>query len=479
MHSSDDKKKKFFAWMRVVLFMLCLIAVCSILKFAIMPPSYARVIIHTMNDKDENYDTIVLGASHGRSAINPYKLDEKIGGNSLNVSMPDETIKDSYYLLKEAERTNNVKTVILDIDYQYWYGLKTNNFASAFIYDQLSLSPVKVQYFIDNLLDEDFRVALTRWAGYTYLLKNEKNNLKTKLSKDYFDYNIDCVDNRDGGGPYVGKGFFYRNKLSENDGFGEFKAISFDADGVNKDTVEMFKKIVKYCKDKNIRLVCVTSPITPSMLTCSEYESVNKYFTLLCEQQDVEYYDFNYIKENVLDVEDDDFVDYEGHMVGELANKYSLVLGDVINKTQGYYGEDVSAIESVVADSFYSSYDDMSKTMNYVQLTDFEYEPIKLDDGRYAIKINTIIDSRKNVNPECRVTIKSMDTKDVLYDSGYSNNMQYYYCEFDSEIYIAINAYGRNKGSSKEYEAKSKTKKILLNDETVNKYIAKKNASNK
>ena len=44
--------------------MLCLIAVCSILKFAIMPPSYARVIIHTMNDKDENYDTIVLGASH-------------------------------------------------------------------------------------------------------------------------------------------------------------------------------------------------------------------------------------------------------------------------------------------------------------------------------------------------------------------------------------------------------------------------------
>ena len=108
------------------------------------------------------------------------------------------------------------------------------------------------------MLDEDFRVALTRWAGYTYLLKNEKNNLKTKLSKDYFDYNIDCVDNRDGGGPYVGKGFFYRNKLSENDGFGEFKAISFDADGVNKDTVEMFKKIVKYCKDKNIfSLACV------------------------------------------------------------------------------------------------------------------------------------------------------------------------------------------------------------------------------
>lgn len=50
--------------------------------------------------------------------------------------------------------------------------------------------------------------------------------------------------------------------------------------------------------------------------------------------------------------------------------------------------------------------------------------------------------------------------------------MQYHY-EFDDEIYIAINVYGRNKGCSEEYEAKSRTKRILLNDETVNKYLAK------
>ena len=477
MHSSDDKKKKFFAWMRVVLFMLCLIAVCSILKFAIMPPSYARVIIHTMNDKDENYDTIVLGASHGRSAINPYKLDEKLSCNSLNVCIPNETIKDSYYLLQEAARTNDIKTVILDIDYQYWYGLKENNYFSTFIYDQLSLSSVKAKYFTDNLLDEDFRVALTRWAGYSYLIKNAKSNLKTKLTKDYFDYSIECVDNRDGGGPYLGKGFFYRQKLDEDSGFGEFKAISFDADGVDKETVEIFRKIVKYCKDKNIRLVCATSPITPSMLTCGDYGKVTEYFTSLCEEQDVEYYDFNLIKDDVLDFEDTDYVDYDGHMVGELADRYSRVLGDVISRTQEYYGKESSEVESVVSDSFYASYDEMSKNMNYVQLADMKIEPIKLDNGGYAVNINAILDGGKNVTPECRVVIKSMDTKKILYDSGYSDNMQYHY-EFDDEIYIAINVYVRNKGSSEKYEAKSKTKKILLNDETVNKYRTKKKSSN-
>lgn len=477
MHSSDDKKKKFFAWMRVVLFMLCLIAVCSILKFAIMPPSYARVIIHTMNDKDENYDTIVLGASHGRSAINPYKLDEKLSCNSLNVCIPNETIKDSYYLLQEAARTNDIKTVILDIDYQYWYGLKENNYFSTFIYDQLSLSSVKAKYFTDNLLDEDFRVAMTRWAGYSYLIKNAKSNLKTKLTKDYFDYSIDCVDNRDGGGPYLGKGFFYRQKLDEDSGFGEFKAISFDADGVDKETVEIFRKIVKYCKDKNIRLVCATSPITPSMLTCGDYGKVTEYFTSLCEEQDIEYYDFNLIKDDVLDFEDTDYVDYDGHMVGELADRYSRVLGDVISRTQEYYGKESSEVESVVSDLFYASYDEMSKNMNYVQLADMKIEPIKLDNGGYAVNINAILDGGKNVTPECRVVIKSMDTKKILYDSGYSDNMQYHY-EFDDEIYIAINVYGRNKGSSEKYEAKSKTKKILLNDETVNKYRTKKKSSN-
>ena len=39
-----------------------------------------------------------------------------------------------------------------------------------------------------------------------------------------------------------------------------------------------------------------------------------------------------------------------------------------------------------------------------------------------------------------------------------------------SEMYPLINVYGRNKGNSEEYEAKSKTRRILLNDETVSKY---------
>ena len=51
-----------------------------------------------MNRKDTQYDTIILGASHARSAINPEYLDEELGTNTLNLAIPGETVKDAYYL---------------------------------------------------------------------------------------------------------------------------------------------------------------------------------------------------------------------------------------------------------------------------------------------------------------------------------------------------------------------------------------------
>ena len=43
----------------------------------------------------------------------------KWGDNAFNLAIPGETVTDSYYLLMESNRNNNVKRVIYDIDYQY------------------------------------------------------------------------------------------------------------------------------------------------------------------------------------------------------------------------------------------------------------------------------------------------------------------------------------------------------------------------
>ena len=103
-------KKSFKIIARSVLFLVVLIILNETCRFIIMPPSYARYILGELNNKKENYDCVVLGASHGRSAINPYKLDEALNCNAINMSIPSETVKDSYYLLKESCRKNNPKT---------------------------------------------------------------------------------------------------------------------------------------------------------------------------------------------------------------------------------------------------------------------------------------------------------------------------------------------------------------------------------
>ncbi|MGN0328154.1 MAG: hypothetical protein ACI4D4_04150 [Lachnospira sp.] len=331
---SNSKKTKMMPWVRAAIFMTILVMVFSFLKYALIPPSYARIIIHEMNDETTSYDTIFLGASHGRSGLDPYAYDEEADTNSLNVCIPNETMRDSYYLCKESTRYNDVETIILDVDYQYWTldDKKVNAYSAAFIYDQLEFSSVKLEYFSDIYLEEDFRVTLSRWSDYLGSVSKIPDNIKKKSSSAYKNYETECIDNKDGGGPYIGKGFYNRKALGPKDGMGVYKKVKFDKNKVASSNVSYFKKILKYCEEKDIRLVCIVSPITPVLVYDEEgeYEKVHEYFTKFFEDLGVEFYDFNYVKEDVLSVEKRHFVDYDGHMTGELADSYTRVLAKVL-----------------------------------------------------------------------------------------------------------------------------------------------------
>ena len=43
-----------------------------------------------VNEDDENYDTIVLGASHARSAIDPAKIDSQADTVTLSMAIPEK-----------------------------------------------------------------------------------------------------------------------------------------------------------------------------------------------------------------------------------------------------------------------------------------------------------------------------------------------------------------------------------------------------
>ncbi len=459
-------KKSFKIITRSVIFLVLLITLNELFRFIVMPPSYARYILGELNNKNNNYDCIVLGASHGRSAINPYTLDKALNCNAINMSIPSETVKDSYYLLKESCRKNNPKMVVFDMDYQYWYKLRQNEYWETFIYEQLDFSSIKLEYIACNLLEKDFRVGLTRWAYYFINSNiNLKENIKLKTSKAYWNNELSVVNNKDAGGSYVGKGYFYRDDT--NGGKGKIKKVCFDTNNLEKDVVHYFKKIVQFCKKKGIRLVCVTSPITPATLNYGDYKTVHNYFDKLCKEQGVEYYDFNYVKDSILHFDNTDFVDYDGHMKGRLAEPFSVILAKVIKEAPGN--------PDILNQYFYKDFQEYYSSVKKIVTNDIKcsFDYVK-GTNKYNFKFKNIVIGGPNTKAEVRVIVNNLDKNKTIYEDStycdYEPSKEYSFDVEEGGYEIVI--YARTKGTSVEYEELCR-KPFKINENQVYEYKTK------
>ena len=186
--------KKSMPWIRCAGFLVGLAVILGICDFCFAPSGYVRFILHEVNRKDTQYDTIILGASHARSAINPEYLDEELGTNTLNLAIPGETVKDAYYLLKDACESNDVKTVIMDVDYQYWMDEQPQGyFTEPFICQNITNLKVKTEYLLDNWDTIDLRNVLVRRLSWDCTWSSVKQNVSTKMTEAYREYSIEAA----------------------------------------------------------------------------------------------------------------------------------------------------------------------------------------------------------------------------------------------------------------------------------------------
>lgn len=356
----DSKMKKALPYIKSLIFIVGLIVIIGVCDYCFAKTGYIHYILQHVNEDDENYDTIVLGASHARSAIDPAKIDSQADTVTLSMAIPGETLKDSYYVLEESCKNNDVKRVIFDVDYQYWFGPQEEGyFAETFIYNQFSwFSLTKWDYFIHNSEYMDIRSAFTK--RYVYCDPTDfsavKNNIIQKNSEDYKNANIYSLDVKDAKGPYKGQGFFYRDNI-EGGPLGEGYVQTWEGRQFTKMQsypVAYFKKIKEYCDKNGIELICVTSPITPSSVKRLGLDVVNEKFEKFFGELGVTYYNFNKARMDVLPREDNDYADKEGHMEGHLAEEYSQVLGEVIDKH-------IDGILNM-KDYFYDSFEELFKT---------------------------------------------------------------------------------------------------------------------
>lgn len=330
--------KKLKPWITSAVFLVLLAVILKGCDFLFAQTGYVRFIINEAEKEETNYDTIILGASHCRGAIDPAKLDEQLGTNALNMAIPGETVEDSYYILKDVASHNDIKTVIFDVDYQYWmYEQPTAHFTRSFIYQQLRSPFVKAEYLLNNRDVMDMRNVLATRLSWSISPSSVSRNVSMKTSQAYQDVTIESAYAENGfvegaDGPYVGKGFFDRQGTE----YGKLPPgadyvstwVGRSDDALDENVKAVFKKMAEYCSDNGIRLICVTSPITPTIVETLRmdyaHETLTGYITGECG---VEYYDFNDALMSFIPRSDCDYGDQEGHMGGKLAESYSESLG--------------------------------------------------------------------------------------------------------------------------------------------------------
>lgn len=347
--------------LKCVGFIAGLAVILCVCDYLFAQTGYINFILREVNDSKQNYDTIVLGASHTRAAIDPEYIDEELGTNTLNLGIPSETVKDSYYVLEEACRKNKVKRVILDVDYQYWVNPQGDGyFREPFIYNQMSwTSPVKWQYLFENMDAMDVRNAFSNRITYLCTWKNMKSNIEFKNSDTYKNHDIYGIDVPDADGPYVGKGFFYRGVDGRQPAGYDYLKLWYGREklGVSKYVEKHFKKLKNYCDKNNIELIAVTSPITPSAMQLLNIQDAEKSLREeIFDKYGITYYDFNQARMDVIPREDADYGDMEGHMGGRIGQEYSKVLAKVL---RDHVDGDLDYNKY-----FYSSYEDMYKNMD-------------------------------------------------------------------------------------------------------------------
>lgn len=321
-------------------FIIANLLVIVSLTFMLTQPSVLKILMKEA--KSGEFDTLIIGESHGETSHDPYLMSDVAGYQVFNLSRRSMPMVNLSYIMEEANANGQYKRVILDLDPSYWDEDHKGTFGSD---TNLLFQLTGFRWFdyMKNILMEDnYNNTLADYHLNAKTIKQIPQNLRYKLNKAYLIgeessvqniYSIIGVANYY---EYKGRGFRYGMKKSGV----EWPRWDFNENNIKLENIEAFKKIVKYCKDNDIELVCVQSALPPYRLKNENMDKVHEYFTELCGEYNVPFYDLNYLKDEYLSRTDDDYVDLDGHMMGKLAERQSMVLGQILisdNKEVFFY----------------------------------------------------------------------------------------------------------------------------------------------
>lgn len=328
-----------------VLFLIVLTIFSSaVMEFFFSSESYFYQDYRERDELAGTLDYFILGSSHGLRAFRPDIIDTELDVNSYNLSGSLMTMFGKYEMLKYEAGRNPVKTLVLEMaSSSIPRNRKTEGpEGEIYILGRIRDIPSRLAYFFKSIRPSEYGktyyALLNRGVKCFYKFRNGNlTKYNTKAFKGFAPFKKDFTD----------ISINYRKK---------FNSQSLDTK-IYEPNIDYLDKIVAFCKENDIRLIIVTTPV--SLTTVCRYDNFDwsyDWYKNYCAENDLEFYDFNLLKERTTLLTDKGSFHDRYHLGNTGAEVFTNYFCSFMKKVDA--GEDVS-------DLFYDSYAEFDANQFY------------------------------------------------------------------------------------------------------------------
>ena len=330
-HISDFIKK----FVLPVFLVLCLcIGVNNGLRYLLVDDSaeYDRIMMHELYGQKRNIDILFLGSSHCYRTFDTKITDIGFEANTFNAGSSSETIDGSYALLKEVEKSNNVKEVYVELYYALMgndFDKRTDGVSTFIISDYMRPSLNRTDYLLHAVNEECWPIGFiyARREPYTLLMPNKIADIVSKKhTEKYRNYDYVCNEEE----YYSGKGFVANEHVFEENDLDMSRIKPIPNKVLSYDDCKYMKKIRDYCKKNNVKLkFFVTMEPRVTIDSIGNYSCYDEQVKKYSDELGVPFYDFNLCKKAYYDTKNKRFFKDQDHLNLAGADKFSKLFCDV------------------------------------------------------------------------------------------------------------------------------------------------------
>lgn len=289
--------------------------------------AWYRILWHHFYEDEGKIDNLYLGSSHVYCDIDPRILDELTGKYNFNLSSPLQFPNGSFYLLREADRKNELSHVYFEL---YYMCSAFDNFKSSEFMDTdyarnwnntdyMRISANRAAYMLsiagpDKYIDiclpfSRFRGQLGNWdyAKQTMAEKEDENYLAYRYHSELWDGN--------GYDAYLGQGFHESTRELKEQAKLCLQERILDKHPMGERSKRYYRKIIEYCQDRDIPITLFVSPVDElQLISTVDYDNYVEEARELAAEYGVLFYDFNLAKEEYLPIQHGEYFRDIGHL---------------------------------------------------------------------------------------------------------------------------------------------------------------------